>query len=105
MRAIRIHDAAASEAAEAAAWYERERPGLGSEFAQAIDRALDLLEDELVPLMPMPGAAGSRGLKRLMLRRFPYSIIVHERGSELVIIAFAHHARRPGDWRSRLTQP
>jgi hypothetical protein len=30
MRPIRIHDAAASEAAEAAAWYEREGPGLGS---------------------------------------------------------------------------
>jgi len=71
MRAIRIHAAAAREAAEAAAWYERERSGLGSEFEQAIDRALDMLEEEVVPLLPMAGAAGARGVKRLILRRFP----------------------------------
>lgn len=44
MRTLRIHEAAAEEAAEAAAWYEKERPGLGVEFEHAIDAALDLLE-------------------------------------------------------------
>jgi hypothetical protein len=37
MRALRIHEAAVDEAAEAAAWYEKERPGLGAEFEHAID--------------------------------------------------------------------
>jgi len=45
MRALRIHEAATDEAAEAAAWYEKERPGLGAEFEHAVDAALDLLED------------------------------------------------------------
>ena len=49
MRRVRIHAAAAEEAAEAAAWYERERPGLGVDFERAVDAALDLLEEELVP--------------------------------------------------------
>jgi len=102
MRALRIHDAAADEAAEAAAWYEKERPGLGVEFEQAIDAALDLLEEEIVPLTSVPGIAGTRGVKRLVLRRFPYSVIVHERDAEIVVLAFAHHARRPGYWRDRL---
>ena len=79
MRALRIHEAAADEAAEAAAWYERERPGLSAEFEHAIDAALDLLEEEIVPLLTMPGIAGQRGLKRLILRRFPYSVVVFER--------------------------
>jgi hypothetical protein len=57
MQRIRIHAAAAEEVAEAAAWYEKERPGLGAEFQQAIEAALDLLEEELVPLMPVRGAA------------------------------------------------
>src|SRR5881296_3647506 len=100
MRALRIHEAATDEAAEAAAWYEKERPGLGTEFEHAVDAALDLLEEDIVPLMPMPGAAGRRGVKRLILRRFPYSVIVHERDEEILVIAFAHHARRPGYWRS-----
>jgi toxin ParE1/3/4 len=45
MRHIRIHAAVAEEAAEAAAWYEKERPGLGAEFQQAVEAALDLLEN------------------------------------------------------------
>jgi len=102
MRALRIHAAAVDEAVEAAAWYERERPGLGAEFERAIDAALDLLEEEIVPLTSVPGVAGTRGVKRLILRRFPYSVIVHERNTEIFVIAFAHHARRPGYWRDRV---
>jgi toxin ParE1/3/4 len=102
MRHIRIHAAAAEEAAEAAAWYEKERPGLGAEFQQAVEAALDLLEEELVPLTPVRGPAGARGVKRLLLRRFPYSVIVRAGATEVIVIAFAHTARRPGYWRERL---
>ncbi len=102
MRPVRIHAAASEEAEEAAAWYEREHPGLGAEFAQALNAALELLEEQVAPLMSVPGAAGARGVKRLLLRRFPYSVIVHEAATETVVIAFAHTARRPGYWRGRL---
>ena len=67
-----------------------------------MDAALDLLEAEIVPLAAVPGAAGKRGAKRLLLRRFPYAVIVRERGTEVVVIAFAHTSRRPGYWRGRL---
>jgi toxin ParE1/3/4 len=102
MRVLRIHAAAAEEAAEAVAWYEKEHIGLGSEFERAVDAALDLLEQDIVPLTSARGMAGNRGVKRLLLRRFPYSVIVLERTAEFVVIAFAHHARRPGYWRDRL---
>ena len=102
MRRVRIHAAASEEAAEAAAWYEGERPGLGTDFEQAVDATLDLLEEEIVPLTTVPGAAGARGVKRLLLRRFPYAVIVHESATEVLVIAFAHTARRPGYWRDRL---
>ena len=101
MRVLCILAAAAEEAVEAVAWYERERPGLGLEFEAAIEAALDLIELETVALSPAPRSAGTRGVKRLMLRRFPYAIIVREHPSEIVVIAFAHHARRPGYWRGR----
>ena len=60
MRVLRIHDAAAEEAAEAAAWYEKERPGLGLDFEHAIDAALDVLEQDVVPMTSAPGVAGTR---------------------------------------------
>jgi hypothetical protein len=65
---VRIHQAAALEAVEAAAWYELQRPGLGVEFDGAVQAALDLLEGEVVPLTPMPGSAGKRGTMRLILK-------------------------------------
>jgi len=101
MRVVRIHEAASREAIEAAAWYEDQRPGLGVEFERAIDAALDLLEEHIVPLSPVPFSARARGVKRLILKRFPFDVVVVERQSEVFIIAFAHHARRPGYWRLR----
>jgi plasmid stabilization system protein ParE len=99
VRRVRILEQAAVEAIEAAAWYEHERPGLGKEFDRAVNAAIDLLEDEIVPLANLPGTAGT---KRLLLRRFPYDIVVREFPEEIVIVAVAHQSRRPGYWRDRL---
>ena len=99
MRRVRILEQAAVEAIEAAAWYESERPGLGREFDHAVNAAIDLLEDEIVPLANLPDAAGA---KRLLLKRFPYDIVVRELPEEIVVVAVAHQSRRPGYWRDRL---
>ena len=79
MRRFRIHEDASVEALEAAAWYDKQRPGLGAEFDAALQAALDLLEEGIVPLSPMPGKAGSRGIRRLILHTFPYDVVVTER--------------------------
>lgn len=91
MRIVRILQAAAEEAVEAAAWYELQRPGLGKEFDTAVQAALDLLEGEVVPLTPMPGAAGERGSMRLILKRFPYDI-VRVKGDAPLLMSRAQHA-------------
>ena len=101
MRRVRILEEASDEAVAAAAWYDQERPGLGVEFEQALDAALDLLEEDLAPLVPVPGVSGARGARRLLLRRFPYSIVVRESGDEYLVVAIAHQHRRPGYWRDR----
>jgi hypothetical protein len=102
MRRLRIVEAAAEEAVEAAAWYERQRAGLGADFERAVNAALDLLEDDIVPLAMISVGAGTRGLKRLTLKRFPFDVVVIESGDELIVVAFAHQARRPGYWRARV---
>ena len=101
MPKIKVLDAAADEAVEAAARYELQQPGLGIDFERAVDAALDLLEEEFAPLVSMPGAAGTHGAKRIILKRFPYDIVVKERDGEIIVIAIAHHSRRPGYWRDR----
>ena len=101
MPKVRILRQAAEEAEAAAAWYEKECQGLGTEFAEAIESAIDLLEDGFLPLSPMPGNSGRKGAKRLILRRFPYDVVVIQSRDELIVVAFAHHSRKPGYWRDR----
>ncbi len=100
-RRIIILEQAAEEAIEAAAWYEQERPGLGIEFNHAINAALDLLEQDIVPLARLPKITGSSGAKKLVLKRFPFDIVVRESDDEMIVVAIAHHSRQPGYWRSR----
>lgn len=101
MRSIRILGPAAEEAAEAADWYETECPGLGKDFVDAVDAALDLIQDDILPLSPLPGEAGAKGAARLVLKRFPYDIVVIEQPAMVLVVAVAHHARKPGYWRER----
>lgn len=101
MPKVRILRQAADEAEAAAAWYEQEKQGLGAEFVEAIEAAIDVIEDGFLPLSPVPGPSRDRGAKRLILRRFPYDIVVIDRSDERIIVAFAHHSRKPGYWRDR----
>jgi hypothetical protein len=102
MPRVRLLEQAAREAVEAAAWYEQERAGLGQDFAAALEAILELIEEGVIPLAPLPGAAGASGARRIMLRRFPYDVIVHEALGETLIVAVAHQSRRPGYWVGRL---
>lgn len=101
MRKVRILEDASQEAIEAAAWYEYEQPGLGIEFFAAVDAAIDVIEENFTPLSPLPEEAGDTGARRLILERFPYDIVAIELPEEAVVIAVAHHSRKPGYWRER----
>lgn len=102
MPRVRLLEQAVHESVEAAAWYERQRPGLGQDFAAALEAVLELIEEGVVHLTPMPGAAGTSGARRIILRRFPYDVIVREVPGETLIVAVAHQSRRPGYWVGRL---
>lgn len=101
MRTVRILEEASQEAIEAAAWYEHEQPGLGAEFFAALDAALDVIEENLIPLSSLSEQAGDTGAKRLILDRFPYDIVAIEMLEETIVVAVAHQSRKPGYWRER----
>lgn len=101
MRRVRILEEASREAMEAAAWYEHEQVGLGLDFFAAIDAAINTIEEDITPLLPMPDAHGQSATKRLILDRFPYDIVTLEMPKEVIVIAVAHHSRKPGFWRER----
>jgi len=100
-KTLRIHRLAEDELADAASWYEARRSGLGVALLDLIDKALETITSGVLPTSPVPGVKSVKGARRILLRRFPYSIVLYERQNDIVIVAFAHNSRRPGYWRSR----
>ena len=98
----RLHPEAAEELVEAIRHYE-ERAGAGEDFAsKARAAALDII-DSPDAWPPAPYWAGPPTVRRRKIGVYPYRVVYYRRGSEVVIIAYAHEKRRPGYWRSRIS--
>ena len=88
---------AEEEMVEAALYYEAASNGLGDSFLDDVQRAIDSLCE-----YPEAGFAINGQLRRMLLHRFPFVVIYAVMNNELVIIAVAHHGRRPGYWQARV---
>ena len=99
---VRTEPEAGEELLEAARWYESRRRGLGMEFPAAIGAAVELIKQHPDGGSPVPGVKDEVPARRLVLRRFPYSVVFLELKTEIRILALAHHRRRPGYWSERL---
>lgn len=95
---------ATEELIEAAAWYELEVPGLGHQLIDIFEQATIRLSEPNPPLLPVTGEAAKLGAKRLILQRFPFSIVTVGNSEEITIVAFVHHSRKPGYWHERLAR-
>jgi len=94
---MRLHEAAKTEPEEAVAWYEAVRPGLGTELLDAFDAGLSKIAG-----FPRAWRPLSRNTRAYRLDRFPYNIVYRVRDGAILIVAVAHHKRRPDYWRDRL---
>ena len=99
----RYHEDASEEAGIAIFHYESICLGLGESFAKAVNKCLDqiLANPRLYPRLVQGHA--NREVRSCLLERFPYSVIYEILETEIVILAIAHHRRRPGYWRRRRT--
>ncbi len=97
MIAYRFLQPADEEMTEAAQFYEGASAGLGSDFLDDVQRAIDILREH-----PNLGHSVGRGLKRILLHRFPFSLIYSLEADEILIVAVAHYGRRPNYWKNRV---
>ena len=97
-----VLDEAEEELIEAERWYEKQLPGLGREFRTAIDEGMERLLKAPLAASPIVNVPVSIGARRILVKRFPYSIVFIEHVEDLWVVAFAHHRRRPGYWRERM---
>jgi len=89
-------DAANSEFDDAISYYNKERDGLGFEFADEVKRTIERIEN-----YPRAWTSLSKRARRCLVHRFPYSVIYEVRDDLLIIIAIHHNRRKPENWRNR----
>lgn len=99
MKPYRFHHEARTEYRAALAWY-------AARSLDAADGFADAIADGICGIRELPEAwqmwRRRPDVRVRVLRRYPYSIVYAVRGSTILIIAVAHHRRRPGYWKDRV---
>jgi ParE-like toxin of type II ParDE toxin-antitoxin system len=88
---------AQTELAEAFAYYDAQREGLGVGFLEEVKRALERIIE-----YPEAWSLLSARTRRCRTNRFPYGIIYQIRGEVLLVVGVMHLHREPQAWRARL---
>lgn len=91
-----FHYEAEEEFGETAEFYESRVVGLGESFTSEVQRTVKLIREH-----PDSGSLLGEKVRRILVRRFPYSVIYRHNAGQLFILAVAHQRRRPGYWRHR----
>lgn len=77
-------------------WYENERPGLGLEFLDELRAAYSRIADG-----PLKYQHLRSGVRRALLKRFPYAVYFAIEGDIAVVVAVLHASRDPAEWQRR----
>jgi toxin ParE1/3/4 len=95
-RPTRFDPAAQRELNEAADFYDAEDPGLGGAFLGAAERAF-----EQIQAFPESSPISLAPVRTKVLSAFPFSVIYWVTDEVIIVLAVAHHRRRPEYWRGR----
>jgi len=82
---VRSTSAACADLLAAHDWYEQRSPGLGKDFVRMVDAALAGIGRQPALFPPV-----HRGLRRALLRRFPYAIFYRIDPDAVRVIAVLH---------------
>jgi len=93
---VSFRRSARAEFIEAAARYERERQNLGVEFVAEIERCVIAAAER-----PMTYSAIYKDVRRVVAKRFPFSIYYRAEAHRIVVLAVFHGSRDPAIWHDR----
>jgi len=83
-----IHPGASADIQEEANYYENIQTGLGLEFLDEVDAAVDT-----VLSMPEAFAERRENIRMFVFARFPFSLLYRITGNSLELLVVRHHAR------------
>jgi len=90
--------AAETQMEEAYDYLEKQREGLGDNFAMDVTAGVHQIAGH-----PLRWPEIEPGFRRYRTHKFKYSLIYRIRNNQAEIVSVWHWARRPGAWRSTLT--
>jgi len=93
---VRLRPETEEDLADAAAWYEEQRQGLGHEF---LDEVLTMLSSIAETPLMYPNV--HRNTRRAVIHRFPFSVYFRTEDATIVVVAVMHGSRNPRRWKSR----
>ena len=93
---IRILSEAQDEIFRIIGFYDEKAAGLGLDFVEELDRVWALLSHH-----PEIGTRFEGEVRRLLVQRFPFSVLYSIESDELVVLAIAHQRQKPGYWKDR----
>ena len=96
-RRLVVRPQAEIDVADAVAWYEDQRAGLGNQLPDEIESVL-----ERVVHSPFQFPQIRDEVRRALLRRFPYSVYFCVSHQTVDIIAVLHQHRDPRTWQTRV---
>jgi plasmid stabilization system protein ParE len=89
---------AEAEITEAAAWYDAQVKGLGTDFIDVVDHALETIQRNPYQYQVI---RKRRQVRRIGLKPFPYGLMYVASEREVVVVACIHGRRNPRRWQLR----
>ena len=88
---------AEQDIAQAYAWYESQRVGLGEDFLGRVDSCI-----RIVLRNPEMYAFVHENYRRALVRHFPYAVVYEYANEAVTVYCVFHTSRDPNKWRQRL---
>ena len=95
---VTYHPEAETELIVAARFYEERVTGLGAQFLDGVDAAIEIITESPEAHRPVEVDFRSH-----LMRRFPFVIYFRIHPEEIRILAVKHHSRHPDYWRYRMS--
>ncbi|MEK7865584.1 MAG: type II toxin-antitoxin system RelE/ParE family toxin [Planctomycetota bacterium] len=93
-----LHPGAIRDLLQATEWYRKRSLTVAAGFHAEVDRALRIIAEA-----PERWPAFDQRHRRVLVRRYPYSLVYRIDSERVVVVAVAHGRRRPRYWRRRST--
>ncbi len=95
---VEIAPGAESDITDAFHWYRERSILVADTFRSEVFSAINRIAKT-----PLANATNDEGNRKHVLRRFPYSMFYEIQVDTVMILAVAHHRRKPSYWRSKKT--